>query len=179
MTKIPSAQHTSRRLSTRNPNASDQTKQRRIQHPPPPKRSVSSLSATQLERKRANDREAQRLIRQRTKDRIDGLERQISDLRNENERLNRYLRQRSLRETEVLYERSNHEVGSTSWNCSKVTPLSCGDEVPSQSKSSSYRRASYPTILDDHTDRNRHSCNSSLCSTRISFTCIAFCRSCI
>ena len=37
-------------------------------------RSVSSLSAAQLERKRANDRDAQRAIRQRTKDHIDSLE---------------------------------------------------------------------------------------------------------
>ena len=44
-------------------------------------RSVTTLSAAQLERKRANDREAQRAIRQRTKDHIDSLERSISDLR--------------------------------------------------------------------------------------------------
>ena len=44
-------------------------------------RSVSTLSAAQLERKRANDREAQRAIRQRTKDHIEHLERNISDLR--------------------------------------------------------------------------------------------------
>lgn len=44
-------------------------------------RSVTSLSAAQLERKRANDREAQRAIRQRTKDHIDSLEKSINDLR--------------------------------------------------------------------------------------------------
>ncbi|KAF2017642.1 hypothetical protein BU24DRAFT_389064 [Aaosphaeria arxii CBS 175.79] len=43
-------------------------------------RSVSTLTAAQLERKRANDREAQRAIRQRTKDHIEGLERQVRDL---------------------------------------------------------------------------------------------------
>lgn len=43
-------------------------------------RSVSTLTAAQLERKRANDREAQRAIRQRTKDHIESLERQIRDL---------------------------------------------------------------------------------------------------
>ncbi|KAF2751163.1 hypothetical protein M011DRAFT_473674 [Sporormia fimetaria CBS 119925] len=43
-------------------------------------RSVSSLSAAQLERKRQNDREAQRAIRQRTKDHIANLERQIQEL---------------------------------------------------------------------------------------------------
>lgn len=44
-------------------------------------RSVSTLSAAQLERKRANDREAQRAIRQRTKDHIENLEKSITDLR--------------------------------------------------------------------------------------------------
>ena len=43
-------------------------------------RSVTTLTAAQLERKRANDREAQRAIRQRTKDHIDTLERQVRDL---------------------------------------------------------------------------------------------------
>lgn len=43
-------------------------------------RSVSSLTPAQLERKRANDREAQRAIRQRTKDHIENLERKIAEL---------------------------------------------------------------------------------------------------
>lgn len=43
-------------------------------------RSVTTLTAAQLERKRANDREAQRAIRQRTKDHIENLERQITEL---------------------------------------------------------------------------------------------------
>lgn len=43
-------------------------------------RSVTTLTAAQLERKRANDREAQRAIRQRTKDHIEGLERQVREL---------------------------------------------------------------------------------------------------
>ncbi|KAF1955312.1 hypothetical protein CC80DRAFT_91548 [Byssothecium circinans] len=46
-------------------------------------RSVTTLTAAQLERKRANDREAQRAIRQRTKDHIDALERQVRDLSNQ------------------------------------------------------------------------------------------------
>lgn len=43
-------------------------------------RRVSSLSAEQLERKRANDRDAQRLIRQRTKEQIERLQHQVSTL---------------------------------------------------------------------------------------------------
>lgn len=43
-------------------------------------RSVATLSEAQLARKRANDREAQRLIRQRTKDHIEQLEHRIQEL---------------------------------------------------------------------------------------------------
>jgi len=42
-------------------------------------RSVSTLTPTQLARKRANDREAQRAIRARTKEHIERLERELSE----------------------------------------------------------------------------------------------------
>ena len=42
---------------------------------------MTTLSAAQLERKRANDGEGQRAIRQRIKDHIENLERNISELR--------------------------------------------------------------------------------------------------
>lgn len=48
-------------------------------------RSVTTLTAAQLERKRANDREAQRAIRQRTKDHIESLERRIIELSENND----------------------------------------------------------------------------------------------
>lgn len=44
-------------------------------------RSVNTLSASQLERKRQNDRDAQRAIRKRTKDHIEGLERQANEFK--------------------------------------------------------------------------------------------------
>jgi hypothetical protein len=44
------------------------------------KRSVTHLSKAQLARKRANDREAQRNIRQRTKEHIENLERKVKEL---------------------------------------------------------------------------------------------------
>jgi hypothetical protein len=44
------------------------------------KRSVTHLSKAQLERKRANDREAQRNIRQRTKEHIESLEKKVKEL---------------------------------------------------------------------------------------------------
>lgn len=43
-------------------------------------RSVASLTTEQLARKRANDREAQRSIRQRTREHIESLEQRIHDL---------------------------------------------------------------------------------------------------
>ena len=134
-----------RPLSTHRPSArstiygqdiNEHTKTRRNQQRGPPKRSVSSLSATQLERKRANDREAQRLIRQRTKDRIDGLEKQIAELKSENERLHKCVRQRSIREMEILYKGNHSEADATPCNFSKVTNLSRGRQAPSPAEPS-------------------------------------------
>lgn len=73
-------------------------------------RSVTTLSAAQLERKRANDREAQRAIRQRTKDHIESLERRINELNVMNETREKVMvatqqRNREL-EQEVSYLRS-------------------------------------------------------------------------
>lgn len=49
-------------------------------------RSVSTLTPSQLARKRANDREAQRAIRARTKEHIENLEREIEELRSQQSR---------------------------------------------------------------------------------------------
>lgn len=77
------------------------------------KRSVTTLTAAQLERKRANDREAQRAIRQRTKDHIDQLERQIADLtsnQDNSSKLVEVLRRNDELESEnaMLKSRLNH-----------------------------------------------------------------------
>ncbi|KAI9705852.1 MAG: hypothetical protein M1836_005258 [Candelina mexicana] len=72
-------------------------------------RSVNTLSAAQLERKRANDREAQRAIRQRTKDHIDKLERRIADLSlnyDASEKLSNALQRNEMLESEVVKLRS-------------------------------------------------------------------------
>lgn len=80
-------------------------------------RRVSSLSAEQLERKRANDREAQRLIRQRTKEHIEGLEKQVSSLqaqvaemRPRSEQYNELLQQNAALQDEV--SRLKHQLAS-------------------------------------------------------------------
>lgn len=82
-------------------------------------RSVTTLTAAQLERKRANDREAQRAIRQRTKDHIDTLERQVRDLTaqldtNSSSKLMDIMRRNDELEQEnaVLRARLSHAVGT-------------------------------------------------------------------
>jgi Mg2+ and Co2+ transporter CorA len=47
---------------------------------------VSTLTPSQLARKRANDREAQRAIRARTKEHIERLERELEELRSRHSR---------------------------------------------------------------------------------------------
>ena len=49
-------------------------------------RSVTNLTPQQLARKRANDRESQRALRARTKQRIDGLQREINELHSQTTR---------------------------------------------------------------------------------------------
>jgi hypothetical protein len=82
-------------------------------------RSVSTLTAAQLERKRANDREAQRAIRQRTKDHIDQLERRIAELSATNDtsaKLMHALQRNEELEQEnaLLRSRLNHAVAAMS-----------------------------------------------------------------
>ncbi|CAI7596719.1 unnamed protein product [Penicillium palitans] len=80
-------------------------------------RKVSTLSVEQLERKRANDREAQRSIRQRTKEHIEQLEAQVStlqsqiaEMRLQNERFDEVVRHNAILENEVI--RLKHQVAS-------------------------------------------------------------------
>lgn len=71
-------------------------------------RKVSSLSAEQLERKRSNDREAQRSIRERTKDHIKKLEAQvgeykleIAELRRQTEQFDKVMQRNAILEEEL------------------------------------------------------------------------------
>lgn len=90
-------------------------------------RSVTTLSAAQLERKRANDREAQRAIRQRTKDHIETLEHRINELtvneektqrRNrELEEENAYLKNRLGNETFAMSVTEAESRGKSSLYC--------------------------------------------------------------
>ena len=71
----------------------------------PRTRKVTSLTAEQLERKRANDREAQRTIRQRTKEHIEQLERQVAELSVRGEQMDGLLQRNAVLEREISYLR--------------------------------------------------------------------------
>lgn len=68
-------------------------------------RKVTCLSAEQLERKRANDREAQRTIRQRTKEHIEKLESQVAELSARDEQMDKVLERNAELEVEISYLR--------------------------------------------------------------------------
>jgi transposase len=76
------------------------------QRPPDPRvgtRSVNTRSEAQLERKRANDREAQRIIRQRTREHIENLERQVAELGDQKEQLNKALQHNAELEAQIAH----------------------------------------------------------------------------
>jgi hypothetical protein len=93
------------------------------------------LTPEQLARKRANDREAQRSIRQRTKNHIEELERRIQDLSAENDEKNIEVLQRrnselegELRHLKEVLARSNSDAASSS-SSPDLTPLSCKCQI--------------------------------------------------
>ncbi|KAK3332420.1 hypothetical protein B0T19DRAFT_102513 [Cercophora scortea] len=67
-------------------------------------RSVSTLTPSQLARKRANDREAQRAIRARTKEHIERLERELDELKKQNrdETVQQLIRRNKALEQELM-----------------------------------------------------------------------------
>ncbi|KAI1639053.1 hypothetical protein F4809DRAFT_187175 [Biscogniauxia mediterranea] len=82
-------------------------------------RSVSTLSPSQLARKRANDREAQRAIRARTKEHIENLEREIDELRsrqNRDQTIQELLRRNKALEEEVHRLREGMGIRSSAAN---------------------------------------------------------------
>ena len=92
-------------------------------------RSVSTLSPAQLERKRANDREAQRAIRARTKEHIEKLERRIHELTSSDERNEQLIaalkRNRELEEENAMLranlEQAHYSLGISPPSASKFS----------------------------------------------------------
>lgn len=75
------------------------------------------MTPSQLARKRANDREAQRAIRARTKEHIERLERELEDLKSKQSRdqtVQELLRRNKALEDELMRLRENMGVGMTS-----------------------------------------------------------------
>ncbi|TGJ79588.1 hypothetical protein E0Z10_g9182 [Xylaria hypoxylon] len=104
-------------------------------------RSVSTLTPSQLARKRANDREAQRAIRARTKEHIESLEKEIDELRSQHSRdrtvqdllgRNRALEDevRRLRESLGIRQAGHNVPYPNSYNSSTSQPSSYGHSTP-------------------------------------------------
>ncbi|KAH6883812.1 hypothetical protein B0T10DRAFT_579835 [Thelonectria olida] len=99
-------------------------------------RNVSTLTPSQLARKRANDREAQRAIRARTKEHIERLERELEELKSKqsgDQTVQELLRRNKALEEELMRLKENMGVPMTSSPCSApgLTPrqLSLPDEL--------------------------------------------------
>lgn len=82
--------------------SSDNKKRRTTTGASTSSRGVANLTPDQLAKKRANDREAQRAIRERTKNQIENLERRIRELTSQQpyQELQHVLRQKELVEAE-------------------------------------------------------------------------------
>jgi hypothetical protein len=77
-------------------------------------RKVTSLTAVQLERKRANDREAQRTIRQRTREHIENLEHQVAELSAKGEQMDQVIQRNAALEAEIAHLRQQLTIMSSS-----------------------------------------------------------------
>jgi len=80
---------------------------------PPGTRSVSTLTPSQLARKRANDREAQRAIRARTKEHIERLERELEEYKSRQSRdetIQSLLRKNKALERELLTVKQTYGI---------------------------------------------------------------------
>ncbi|KAL8418983.1 hypothetical protein RB594_002262 [Gaeumannomyces avenae] len=99
-------------------------------------RSVSTLTPSQLARKRANDREAQRAIRARTKEHIERLEREVEELKskqNRDETLQELVRKNKALEKELMRLRESYGIPTSH---PYPTPLYDDSGVSSRASSS-------------------------------------------
>ncbi|KAK6841482.1 hypothetical protein PG990_006516 [Apiospora arundinis] len=111
-------------------------------------RSVSTLTPAQLARKRANDREAQRAIRARTKEHIENLEREIEELRSSHSRdetVRNLLRRNKALEDEL--HRTRESMGITSGGPRNLYP-SAYHSPSSRSSPMAQGSSDYPSVHD-------------------------------
>ena len=76
-------------------------------------RTVHTLTAAQLERKRANDREAQRVIRQRTREHIEELEQKLVELDGSKDQLDKALLRNRELEAQITQLRQQISIVTT------------------------------------------------------------------
>ncbi|KAH6672278.1 hypothetical protein B0J14DRAFT_483159 [Halenospora varia] len=93
------------------------------------KRSVTHLSKAQLARKRANDREAQRNIRQRTKEHIENLEKKVKELEETNRSASMELVLKRNKELEVEVETLRAQIAA---HANPVASDSIPSEIPEE-----------------------------------------------
>jgi hypothetical protein len=101
---------------------------RRVNLDDPGTRSVSTLSPSQLARKRANDREAQRAIRARTKEHIERLERELEEVKSKNPHSNAV--QELIRRNKQLEDEIFRLRQSISSGASVLHNGTCRDALP-------------------------------------------------
>jgi len=93
----------------------------------PSSRGVANLTPEQLERKRANDREAQRAIRERTKNQIETLNREIENLKSQQPYLDLQV---ALRQKEAV-KAENDELKRRIFSfITSIQPFLTGDAPP-------------------------------------------------
>ncbi|OTA70682.1 hypothetical protein K449DRAFT_428232 [Hypoxylon sp. EC38] len=110
-------------------------------------RSVSTLTPSQLARKRANDREAQRAIRARTKEHIENLEREIEELRSQHHRdqtIQALLRRNKALEDELHQLRKS--TGIRAADASEQFQSALNSSSPVRPHSFSHSASSYPMM---------------------------------
>ena len=97
---------------------------------------MNTLSTAQLERKRANDREAQRTIRQRTKEHIQYLERQVAQMGIQEAQLEFVVQRNAALEAELA--RLKQQMNTAGCNFGP-------DEIPDLYKTAASMPSGYPT----------------------------------
>ena len=113
-------------------------------------RGVANLNPEQLKKKRANDREAQRAIRERTKGQIESLERKIHELTSQQpyQELQHAIRQKELvdAENEEIKKRLDSVL-------SIIQPIVGGNRIPGRNSRTEHLRS---LQLTDHPPRICH-----------------------
>ncbi|KAH7112220.1 hypothetical protein B0J13DRAFT_515929 [Dactylonectria estremocensis] len=122
-------------------------------------RSVSTLTPSQLARKRANDREAQRVTRSRTKEHIERLERELEELRSKqsgDQTVQELFRRNKVLEDELNRLKENMSITMASSPYSAPfydNNLSTGSSAIPNPRTSPFPSGDYNTSLPDYSQQ--------------------------